>query len=168
MKVIFSMINRYSLLFLIFLIGGCSTKKKETPAEITSSKGLPKITVKMLSGEILETNKLQGKTILFFYSPDCDHCQREAKDIGENIQAFKEYAIYFICSPRAEELITTFRKEYGLENQPNLYFGQADVANVIGEMGNIGTPALFIYSDEGKLVRRIDNETPAKEILKFL
>ena len=159
-------------LFCLFLIGifvlGCSPKKKETPTESSSTKGLPNITMKMLSGEVVMTNSLKGKTILLFYSPDCDHCQREAKDIGENIQAFKEYAIYLICSPRPNEVITAFQKEFGLENQPNLYFGQADVDNVIKEMGSIGTPSLYIYSEEGNLVKRIDNETPAKEIIKFL
>ncbi len=122
----------------------------------------------MLSGEVLTTNTLKGKTILFFYSPDCDHCQREAKDIGENIRAFNEYAIYLICSPRSNELIAAFQKEFGLENQPNLHFGQAEVANVVGEMGSIGTPSLFIYSEEGRFVKRIDNETPVEEIIKFL
>ena len=159
-------------LFYLFLIGvfvlACSSQKKETPTESSTSKGLPNITLKMLSGEIVMTNSLKGKTILLFYSPDCDHCQREAKDIGENIQAFKEYAIYLICSPRPNELITAFRTEFGLENQSNLHFGQADVDNVIGEMGSIGTPSLFIYSEEGKLVKRIDNETPSAEIIKFL
>ena len=168
-KVRFPMMIR---LFFPFLIGvfvlNCSPKKKEAPAENVPTKGLPNITVKMLSGEVVMTNSLKGKTILFFYSPDCDHCQREAKDIGENSPAFKEYAIYLICSPRPNELIAGFQKEFGLENQPNLHFGQAEVENVVGEMGSIGTPSLFIYSEEGKLVKRIDNETPASEIIKFL
>lgn len=146
----------------------CSSKKKEAAVESSTRQGLPNIKVKMLSGSVLNTNTIKGKTILFFYSPDCDHCQREAKDIGKNVEAFKEYTIYFVCSPRPDESIAAFQKEYGLENQPNLFFGQAEVANVIGEMGSIGTPSLFIYSEQGKLVKQIDNETPAAEIIKFL
>jgi len=162
---------RIAYLLIAVLIFSCSPSKKENEKEIGAKaevKTIPSITLTLISGDSLNTNTLKGKNILFFYSPDCDHCQREAKDISDHFDSFKDYSLYFICSPRPTGMITAFRKEYKLEGKRNIFFAQAEIPEVVREMGSIGTPCLFIYSEEGLLVKRVENETSAEEIIKFL
>ncbi|MEJ0054649.1 MAG: hypothetical protein WDN75_02800 [Bacteroidota bacterium] len=92
---------------------------------------------------------------------------REAEDIREHLNAFKDYTLYFIAARGSGE-IEAFAKTYGLSDVPNVHFAHAGVPEVVKVMGAIGTPSLYIYSDEKRLVKKFENETDVEEIIKFL
>lgn len=152
---------------IAFIATACSRPKNESGGEGTQAKELPTLLLTKMNGDSLQTRSLEGLVILVFFSPDCDHCQREAEDIRRHIDAFKDYSLYFISPSPAEE-IKTFAITYGLSGYPNVVFARADVAAVVNEMGKVSTPTLCIYSKEKQLVKRFDGETDMDEIVKFL
>ncbi len=168
-------------LALSFLMLACSGNNKSGQAESIAAvpaldqqktggeavKGLPDFIMTTLQGEPLQTKALRGKNILIFYNPDCDHCQRQAQSIRKQIEAFSGWTIYFIAAS-GDTQSRTFAVTYDLHEQKNVFFATAGIPEVVREMGSIGTPSIFIYSEAGKLVKNFDGETPVEDILKVM
>ena len=160
-----------AFVFLALLcMAACSSNKKEnvsTVEEAPERNELPPLQVTLVTGERVMVNSLPGNTILIFYNPDCDHCQREAKAISGQLEAFKNYSLYFIA-PGAMEEMNRFASAYGLSGFSNVRFAQTEVADVIRLMGPFPTPSLYIYSSGKRLVKKFSGETDVDEIVKFL
>ncbi len=156
---------RGSLFFLTMVLClACGQPRQEHSDD---GIGLPAIQLTKLTGEKLVTKTLSGKTILIFYNPECDHCQREAASIRSRLEEFKHYTLYFIAAS-SDEAIKHFAETYDLVDKSNVIFVTAEVQEVVREMGSMSSPAMFIYSDSKHLVKKFDGETPIEEIIKFL
>lgn len=159
---------------IILIIGfkfiGCtkiSTEtKKETIEPTQKINDLPSMNLTTTDGIQVNTQTLKGKSILILFQPDCDHCQREAKEIREHIDAFKDYTVYFISADQMPA-IEKFAKEYDLLNQTNFSFGMTTVDNVLNNFGPIPAPSLYIYSDQS-LVQKFNGEVSIDKILQAL
>ncbi len=142
-----------------------SKKLAENPNQEINE--LPYLDYKTLSGESSSTRNLPGASILILFNTDCDHCQREAKEIAEKSEAFKNYELLFIAADSVHH-IENFAKTYNLTNKPNIKFGQAEFQDVFVNFGSIPTPAIYVYSRERKFVKSFLGETPVEEVIKYL
>jgi thioredoxin-related protein len=128
---------------------------------------LPSIMLTMEDQKRISARDLSGKTILIFYRPECDHCQREATAIRKHLDAFSKYQLYFVGTDGSESA-QKFAIDYLLANIDNIHFVQTGVDDILNSVGSIATPSMFIYSDDLKLIKHLDGETPIEEILKYL
>lgn len=151
-----------------------STVKQTAPAPeapaasvAAASNDLPMLPLTRLDGTRLMVNKLEGSTVLVLFQPDCDHCQREATQIREHIEAFETYKIYFVSDAELPQL-SQFATTYKLADQSNVYFAQTSINDILNQIGPIEAPSLFVYSADGRLVKSFIGETPIEEILKVL
>ncbi len=148
----------------------CSPKKNvEKPvAPDPSSTDIPALIVTKLDGTPLSAKSLVGhKTILILFQPDCDHCQAEAKQISERLTAFENYTIYFI-SAAEPETVKKFSEDYKLNREQNIIFATTEVQGIIDSFGPIPAPSVYIYSAEGRLVRKFNGQTELETIVKAL
>jgi peroxiredoxin len=164
-------ITSFHLIVLISLeFIGCtntSTENKKEAVDAIAKKGdLPSMNFTTLNGTQMNTQSLKGKSILILFQSDCDHCQREAKEIREHIEAFKDYAVYFI-SADPMPAIEKFAKDYDLLSQANFSFGMTTVENVLNSFGPIPAPSVYIYSDQA-LVQKFNGEVSIDKILQAL
>lgn len=150
---------------LLFLFNYKQGKKQENEKIVKND--LPDITLNLIHGKSLKATALPGKAVLIFFGPDCDHCQRQAESIRKHIDVFNNYSLYFIASNTELEIIR-FAEDYKLQGYPNIFFAQAEVAEVIGKMGPMSVPGIYIYSSEKRLIKNFDGETAVDEIAKFL
>ncbi len=150
-------------LFLLLLLPACNTGSSEN-GETQVSNDLPDMPVRLTTGSFIQMNRLNGKSILVLFQPDCDHCQREATRMRENLESFNEYKVYFISSAPLPEL-QQFATTYGLSNAANFYFGTTDVNNIIEKFGSIPTPSMYIYSENGMLKKEFIGEAAIEDIL---
>lgn len=127
---------------------------------------LPAMHIMLVDSTTLSARDLSGKNVIVMFQPDCDHCQREAKQIQENIEAFKEYQVYFVSSAGTAEL-KTFAAEYKLNSYTHIHFGSTTVEQIIASLGHIDAPSLYIYNN-GKLKQKFNGETDIAEITKHL
>ena len=128
---------------------------------------LPAMSLVTMDQQVIRARELTGKNILIFYRPECDHCQREAAAISENLDAFSGYQIYFVGTD-GHEASRSFAKDYALDGKNNVHFVQTSVNEILDHLGPISTPSLYIYSEERRLVRHLDGETAIEEILRYL
>jgi len=143
----------------------CSSPSKDANAD-ASQNDLPPLAVTTIAGKELKLQELNGKVVLILFQTDCDHCQREATAIQQNISAFKDYSLYFITTTAQQE-IETFANSYKLSGYENVHFCKTTGQAILEKFGPIDAPSIYIYSDQ-KIVKSFNGETPINEILKFI
>ncbi len=163
-----------ALIFYFDTRGSKSTLKQMAPAPevpaapvAAASNDLPMLPLTRLDGSRFTAKNLEGKTVLVLFQPDCDHCQRCATQIREQIEAFRPYQIYFVSDASLPQL-SQFARTYKLADQSNVHFANAAINDILDQIGPIEAPSLFVYSEEGRLVKSFIGETPIEEILKVL
>lgn len=168
-KIIFIAVLLIAGVFALFMFFKPSQEKVEVLAETTVAvrNDLPNIPITTLDGTQLTTRNLKGKTILVFFQPQCDHCQREADQISKNLEEFKEFNMYFISSDNIPAL-EKFSRDYNLAGNANIHFTRTEGDHILKNLGPIETPSLYIYTAQGQLVKAFNGETPIEQILQYL
>jgi len=133
----------------------------------TVENDLPHLRIKLLDKSEIDARQLEGKVVLVFFQPDCDHCQREASEIAQNLVGFKDASLYFVSSDSPEK-VANFAKDYKLNGVERVYFGIASTESVLKNFGPITTPSFYIYSAEGKLVKAFNGEVEISALLKYI
>lgn len=101
------------------------------------------------------------------FSPDCEHCQAETKEITENINLFKKVQIV-MASPLDFDYIKKFYEEYNIAKYPTITMGR-DPSYFLGTFYKIRSfPSIFIYDKKGKLRNWFSGSTPIEKILESL
>ena len=162
-KILLSIFSFLSVLYL----WSCSQPKKLDETAKPEVNELPYLSYQTLNGDTVSTRTMPGSSILILFNTGCDHCQREAKEISERSEAFKNYELLFIAADSIH-LIEDFAKTYNLADKPNVKFGHAAYQDVFMNFGSIPTPAIYVYSRERKFVKSFLGETPIEELIKYL
>jgi len=170
-KIIFSVLAALVVLAAIFYLISKKNADKEqvapAAAAASTSNDLPWLPLTQLDSTRFIAHSLEGKNILVFFQPDCDHCQRETKQIREHIEAFKGYNIYFVSDATMPQL-SQFAVDYDLAASSNVHFTHATPNDIYNAVGGIQVPAVFVFSDKGRLVKSFIGETPIEQILNYL
>lgn len=152
------------------LLAGCSKpveqQQQDREPVLQSENQLPAMSITMLNGSSLNIKSLTGKIMLILFQTDCDHCQREAKEIRDNMEAFENYAVYFITADQISA-IEKFGKDHDLLNHPNVSFGMATVTDVLNNFGSIPTPSVYVYIDQ-QLKHKFNGEVSIERIVAVL
>jgi peroxiredoxin len=136
-------------------------------AATVPASDLPDLTVTRLDNASLRIKELKGRNILILFQPDCDHCQRETREIKANLPAFQDYTLYFVSNYPAEQL-RQFANDYQLAAEPNVVFGTTTVEAILQTLGPQPSPSVYIYDGQGRLVKSFLGETKVEKILPFL
>lgn len=121
------------------------------------------------STTIINTSQIpEGKPVLLFYfSPDCEHCQVETVDLLKNIDSLKALRLYFITSDDFSRL-KVYEKYYNINNYPNIVLGR-DYRNALPNHFNILAPPFSaLYSKNKRLVAVFAGETKIDDILSHI
>ena len=111
--------------------------------------------------------KKKTATIVMVFSPDCEHCQEETKEITANIQLFKKTQIV-MASPLEYSYLKKFYDEYKIADYPTITMGR-DPSYFLGSFYGVKAfPAIFVYNKKGKLVNWFSGSTPLNKILDSL
>lgn len=137
------------------------------PAIPVSYNDLPNMQLTRPNGSQFVVNTLPGKTILVFFQPDCDHCQRETEEIRKNLPAFQDYTLYFISEAPMPE-ITKFAQKYNIVNQPNIQFAQTTISELMKTLGSFSLPSVYVYGEDRRLKKAFNGETAIGAILATL
>ena len=87
-----------------------------------------------------------------FFNPDCDHCQKETKELLAYKKELKNIQIV-MASALPYNLIKDFYQEYNIASMPNISMGQ-DLDYALGSRYQLRKyPALFVYNAAGKLAK---------------
>ena len=145
---------------VFFLLFVCSNLLSFAQQDVTAStlsniQDLPEFKIFTTPDSTGFTNDQlkKGKPVLLmFFSPDCDHCQKETKELLAYKQELKGIQIV-MASPASYSLIKAFYQDYNIASMPNVKMGQ-DLNYSLGSKYRLRTyPSLFVYDAAGKLAK---------------
>lgn len=105
--------------------------------------------------------------MLFYFSPDCEHCQKETVDILAHIKEFDGLRMYFITSDDFSRL-KVYDDYYKMYNYPQITLGR-DFRNSFAKTYDVLTPPYSVIYDKGKRIQAVfAGEATAKEMIAHI
>jgi len=96
--------------------------------------------------------KKNSPVVILFFSPDCDHCQIETKELLAYKQELKHIQILMVSNAPYPE-IKDFYETYDLSSMSNIKVAR-DINLKLGLVYKIRTyPSLFVYDQKGNLAK---------------
>lgn len=130
----------------------------QTDATATAAKSIEQAPafkiIRVPDSTVFESTQLKKDKpfVLMFFSPDCEHCQKETKELLAYKQELKGLQIVMV-SPLSFDLIKIFYQDYGLASMPDVVVGQ-DANYALGSRYQLRTyPSIFVYDAKGKLAK---------------
>ncbi len=116
--------------------------------------------------EILESLKIdakvpEGKTMLIYFNSECQHCQWEIQELGENIAQFSSANIALVSLEPSDSAIQ-FLKKHSLQQ----YFVKTNPEHIMSTFSG-GVPQIFIYQGD-KLQKKFRGEVKVEALLEAL
>lgn len=158
------------LLSLIFIMGKTLLAQADTSLLYIKFPTVPPFSIIKVPDSTKFTKadlKRKKPVIIMGFSPDCEHCQHETKELIAHIDRFKNIQIVMI-SPLDYKYLQKFYDEYHLSQYPNITIGK-DPSWFIGTFYGIRNfPAIYLYNKKGKFVRAFDGSVPVEKIADAL
>lgn len=105
--------------------------------------------------------------ILMYFSPDCDHCQRQTIALLKNINDLRNVRIY-LFTPMPFGDIRSFYTDYHLTQYTNVMVGR-DFRYAFYKYYNAKSfPCTVFYNDKKQLIKLYREEIDIHQILKTL
>lgn len=154
-----------------FLLVGIAAMAQTDSLQIPAYKRFPTLPpVKLLmldsSSHFTKDDYAKKKDVLIIlFNPDCEHCQKETKEIVDSIDRFKNVQIVMATMMPFEKM-TKFNEDYKLANYKNIVVGQDDhyFLPVFYKVSNL--PYLALYDKKGNLITTFEGAVPIHEVLE--
>lgn len=105
--------------------------------------------------------------VLVFFSPDCEHCQKQVKEFMAYRQELKDVSM-LLLSPLSYRIIHNFYEEYGLAAIPNIKVA-SDAVYRLGKQYQLKTfPSIFVYDASGNLAKAFIGNVSIPTLLESL
>lgn len=106
-------------------------------------------------------------TAIIYFSPECGHCQHEAKEIVKNIDSLQQ--VFFVwVSYRDLHDINSFYTHYKLNNYPNNVAGRDPQYFIPAFFQARYTPFVALYNKSQQFVKAWEMGVEIPELLEFL
>jgi thioredoxin-related protein len=105
------------------------------------------------------------KTLLIIFSPDCDHCQQETKDIIEAIDKFKKIQIVMASWLPYNE-IQKFYTDYNIAAYPNITMGWDKSFFLPPFYKFKSLPFMALYDKKGNLISVFEGNVKMEKLLE--
>ncbi|MES2850656.1 MAG: thioredoxin fold domain-containing protein [Bacteroidota bacterium] len=156
-------------LILLSVFTHCYSQKKDPSAAILKNiQQIPVFNIHIAPDSIAFTNDQLQKDkpfVLIFFNPDCDHCQKETKELLAYKEELKEIQIVMV-SALPYKMIKDFYAEYNIVSMPNIKMGQ-DATYALGTKYKPGKfPAIFVYDTSGTLAKVFAGNAGAPAIIE--
>lgn len=159
------------LLFIVLLFAfNRVTAQTDTSALYFKYPNVPPFTITRVpdSTKFAKADLIKNKAVLIMvFSPDCDHCKHEVKEITQHIELFENIQIV-MASSLDFHLIKTFYETYKIADYPNITMCR-DYSYFLGNFFKIKFfPAIFLYDKKGNFVKAFDGSVPVQKIAEAL
>jgi thioredoxin-related protein len=104
------------------------------------------------------------KTIIMFFSPDCEHCKHQTEAILADFKDFKDMNIIMATYQPFEEL-KEFNTHYRMEEHPNVKLGRDEKFFLPPFYKIRNLPYLALYDKKGNLITTFEGTQKVDTIL---
>lgn len=117
----------------------------------------------------LNTGNIEtGRPIaLLYFSPDCEHCQKETQDILHHMDVLKQARFYFVTIDPFDKL-KEFKGYYKLDKYPNIVVGQDDQFFLLRHFKGVSPPYLVLYDKDKRQRASYQGEVAVDTLISFV
>lgn len=101
---------------------------------------------------------------LMYFSPDCEHCQKETSGILQKMDSLKQVRFYLVTNDELENMLA-FKKHYGLDKYSNITVGRDKEFFMIRHFKGIITPYMVIYDKNKRQAAVFSGETTPSQVI---
>lgn len=105
--------------------------------------------------------------IIVYYNGDCQPCRSQVIELKKNLHYLDKSSSLFISSESIAK-IENFRNELDLKKIDNFFFSKIMEDKVFEVFGSVITPQVFIYNNEGTLLKEFKGGANVKAINNYL
>jgi len=105
--------------------------------------------------------------VLLYFSPDCEHCQKETEAILKHMSAMKEAQFYFVTNDPFDKL-KVFKGYYKLDRYPNITLGRDEQFFLLRHFKGAYPPYLVLYDRQKRQRVAFQGDTPVDTIISFV
>lgn len=109
--------------------------------------------------------KKHRRTIVMFFSPDCDHCKHQTESILADFADFKDIEIVMATYQPFSEM-KEFNTHYRLFEHPNIKIGRDEKFFLAPFYKIRNLPYLALYDKKGNLITTFEGNQKAETIVK--
>jgi thioredoxin-related protein len=111
--------------------------------------------------------KKNKATVIIIFSPTCENCVDETKELKEKIGLFKKAQIVMV-SPLEYSYLRQFYDDNKIGDYPTITMGR-DPGYFLGTFFKVRSlPSIFVYNKKGNFVKSFIGSTPVEEIAAAL
>lgn len=111
--------------------------------------------------------KKKKSTVIIIFSPTCENCVDETKELKQKINLFKKAQIVMV-SPLEYSYLRQFYDDNKIGDYPTITMGR-DPGYFLGTFYKVRSlPSIFVYNKKGNLVKSFIGSTPVEEIAAAL
>lgn len=109
----------------------------------------------------------EGKpSVIFYFSPDCDHCHVTCKELLSEMKSMKDADFYFATFAPLT-LLKPFEEQYELKKYPNIKVVGKDYQYFFPTYFAITTvPCVVVYDTKKQLVKRFNDAIKMPELIE--
>lgn len=159
------------ILGMLFCLGTVSAQMKvDTIPPYKKSLHIPAFRILQTDSTTWFTKEELPKsdyTIVVYFSPDCGHCQYEAKEFVKNMDSLKNTFMVWVSYKSISE-IREFYHYYGLDQFSNLRMGRDPMYAVPSFYQVKFTPFIAVYNKRGMFVKAYESGVEMAELNALL
>lgn len=158
------------LILLIIITPVIKAQTDSLNAPYLKYQHLPDFVISTCPDSTLYTNrnlKKNLKTVFIIFSPDCEYCQHETRDLLKNISRFKKTQILMV-SFMPQKMINAFYKKYKISSFPIIVMGKDSRYFFLKFFRLRFAPSTFVYDENSNFKKAfhhiVDMDTLLKEL----
>lgn len=157
---------------LVVILMGMASYAQDANSDLPpflKTKKLPEFTILQTDSTWFTKQQLPASdfTIIVYFSPDCGHCQHEAKEMISAMDSLKNSFILWV-SYRDMADIKGFAQEYGFFNHKNLKVGRDPNYGIPSFFQVKYTPYVAVYDKKGNYIKAYEGGVEMPELLTLL
>jgi thioredoxin-related protein len=154
----------FTLLTIFVFFGALA--QADTSLPYIQNPTIPAFDIVKLPDSTFFTNrdlKKKKPVILFFFNPDCEHCQNATKNLTAKIEQLKDVQIIMI-SMLDYKIISKFYTDYKIADFPNIRMAWAFTGFFLSFYKIHTIPAIYVYDKNGNFLKNYKGSMPVEEI----
>jgi thioredoxin-related protein len=163
-------LKRYLLAFIIALSASAAFAQTDTSLLYLRFPIVPTFKLTNIADSTYFTKADLNKkkaTIIIIFSPTCENCVEETKELKEKIGLFKKAQIVMV-SPLEYSYLRQFYDDNKISDYPTITMGR-DPSYFLGTFYKVRSlPSIFVYNKKGDLVKSFIGSTPVEAIAAAL
>ena len=147
-------------------------RKMDVVRKLAPGAQIPELTAYDIDGKQHSTNEIQTKyTILWFWDPDCDHCQEQTPilhDLYQQRADELDFEVFAVEVNDDYDRWTAFSEKYGLSDWINLSTSMGETSEDFIEYFDIVTTPVILLIDNEKNHVIIARQITLDEIMRLM